>query len=74
MGNITLGINVIYVCCNVDINKDCMFRKTLLQIPVPLMREHLQCRDTCLDRQVSLHDRFYCMYIYIYIYIYIYTK
>ena len=26
MGSITVGINVIYVCCNVDVNKDCMFR------------------------------------------------
>ena len=25
MGSITVGINVIYVCCNVDVDKDCMF-------------------------------------------------
>ena len=61
MGSTTVGINVIYVCCNVDVNKDCMFGKTLPQIPVLLARGHLQCRDTCLDRQVSLQDRFYCI-------------
>ena len=49
MGNINVGINVIYVCCNVDVNKDCMFGEKLSQIPVPLMRGHLQCRDACLD-------------------------
>ena len=27
MGIITVGIKVIYVCCNVDVNKDCMFGK-----------------------------------------------
>ena len=27
MGTIIVGIKVIYVCCNVDVNKDCMFRK-----------------------------------------------
>ena len=46
MGIITVGINVIYVCCNLDVNKDCMVGKQLSQIPVPLMRGHLQCRDT----------------------------
>ena len=46
MGIITVGINVIYVCCNVAVNKDCMFRKKLSQILVPLTRGHLQCRDT----------------------------
>ena len=46
MGNITVGINVIYVCCNVDVNKDCMFGRKLSQIPVPLTRGHLQSRDT----------------------------
>ena len=25
MGSITVGINVIDVCCNVDVNKNCMF-------------------------------------------------
>ena len=25
MGIIIVGIKVIYVCCNVDVNKDCMF-------------------------------------------------
>ena len=44
MGIITVGINVIYACCNVDVNKDCMFGNFVLQIPVPLMRGHLQCR------------------------------
>ena len=34
------------LCCNVDVNKDCMFGKKLSQIPVPLTRGHLQCRDT----------------------------
>ena len=60
MGSITVGINVIYACCNVDVTKDCMFGEKLSQIPVPLTRGHLQCRDTCLDGQVSLQDRFYC--------------
>ena len=46
MGIITVGINVSYVCCNVDVNKDCMFWNIFLQIPVPLTRGHLQCRDT----------------------------
>ena len=27
MGIITVGITVIYVCCNVDLNKNCMFGK-----------------------------------------------
>ena len=27
MGIITVGITVIYVCCNVDVNKNCMFGK-----------------------------------------------
>ena len=46
MGIITVGINVIYVCCNVAVNKDCMFGEKLSQIPVPLTRGHLQCRGT----------------------------
>ena len=46
MGIITVDINVIYVCCNVDVNKDCMFWNFFLQIPLPLTRGHLQCRDT----------------------------
>ena len=41
-----MGINVIYVRCNVDVNRDCTFGNKLSQIPVPLMRRHLQCRDT----------------------------
>ena len=53
---------MIYVYCNVDVNKDCMFRKRLLQIPVPLKRGHLQCRDCCLDGQVSL---LYCRVLYV---------
>ena len=32
MGNISMGINMIYVCCNVDVNKDCMFGKKLSRI------------------------------------------
>ena len=27
MGIIIVGIKVIYVCCNVDVNKDCVFGK-----------------------------------------------
>ena len=52
MGIITVGIKVIYLCCNVDVNKDCMFGKKCRKIPVPLIRGHLQCRDTFawLDR------------------------
>ena len=44
MGIITVGINVIYVC-NVDVNKDSILAKKWSQIPVPLMRGHLQCMD-----------------------------
>ena len=52
---------MIYVCCNVDVNKDRKFGGKLSQIPVPLARGHLQCRDTWLAGQVSLQDRFYCI-------------
>ena len=38
MGIITVGIKVIYVCCNVNVNKDCMFGGKC--------RKFLQCRDT----------------------------
>ena len=41
MGIITVGIKVIYVCCNVDVNKNCMFGKKMPQIPVPLTSGHL---------------------------------
>ena len=41
-----MGINVINVHYNVDVNRDCTFGEKLSQIPVPLMRGHLQCRDT----------------------------
>ena len=53
MGNISMGINVIYVCCNVDVNKDCMFGEKLSHISVPLTRGHLQSRDFCLDGQTG---------------------
>ena len=36
-GNIyvIMGINVIYVHCNVDVNKDCMFRKKMVTNSCP---------------------------------------
>ena len=35
MGIITVVINVIYVCCNVDVNKDCMFRGKMVANSCP---------------------------------------
>ena len=64
MGNIIMGINLIYVRFNMVVNKDCMFGGKLSRIPVPPMRGHLQCRDTCLDGQMSLQDRFYSSNVY----------
>ena len=44
--HLTVGIKVFYVCCNMDVNKNYMFGNKMPQIPVPLIRGHLQCRDT----------------------------
>ena len=30
-------------------------------MPVPTMRGHLPCRDTCLDTEVSVECRYYCI-------------